>query len=167
MKAVILGLIVCAASCANLPAALAADSAPAAANDAASAPEGAAPAPGPSEEEILAGRPADFGKFCLFAGAPPSDFGYTVIKKLKVGKQTYGSVKDVLPELVDRARSAGADTIVNYNGSQRFGFFPWKLVRPVVTGTAVKWNGPVPKDCAAAGGSTVEQVLRENKAPPR
>jgi hypothetical protein len=124
-------------------------------------------APGPSEEEILAARPLEFGQFCLFAGTPPSDFPFTVIKKLKVGKQTYGSVKDVLPELVEQARSAGADAIVSYNGSQRFGFFPWRLVRPVATGTAVKWNVPALKDCKALGGTTVAEVLIANKPPAR
>jgi len=123
--------------------------------------------PGPTEEEILASRPAEFGKFCLFAGSPPSDFKFTVIRKLKVGKQTYGSVKDVLPGLVEQARSSGADAIISYNGSQRFGFFPWRMVRPVVTGTAIKWVTAVPKDCKAQGGTTVAEVLIANKPPAR
>lgn len=144
-------------------AALASASASASANE--SGAEDAAT--GPSEEEILAAQPAEFGKFCLISGAPPASDGYTVIRKLKVGKQSYGSVRDVLPQLVGQARSLGADAMVSYNGSQRFGFFPWRLVRPVVSGTAIKWNAPGPKDCTAQGGMTVEAVLLANKAPPR
>jgi len=171
MRSVTLRFALLAALAAAGPTVWADEAAPAVstANAPASGAEGGAvqEAPGPTEEEILASRPVEFGKFCLFAGSPPSDLKFTVIRKLKVGKQTYGSVKDVLPGLVDQAQSSGADAIISYNGSQRFGFFPWRLVRPVATGTAIKWIGSVPKDCKAQGGTTVSEVLIANKPPVR
>jgi hypothetical protein len=105
--------------------------------------------------------------FCLFPGAPPSDIKYVVIKELKVGKGTYGGVTDVLPALAARARSMGADAIIEYAGSQRFGFWPWRMVRPVVSGVAIRWTGPATPDCGAIGGTTLGAVLASNQAPQR
>lgn len=103
--------------------------------------------------------------FCFFAGTPPSDVKYTVIKKLKVGKGTYGSVTDILPKFAGYAQKVGADAVIDYTGSQRFGFWPWRLVRPVVRGTAVKWTSPPKSDCTAMGGSTLTAILATNKPP--
>lgn len=90
--------------------------------------------------------------FCLFRGLPPSDLHYSVIRDLKVGKGTYGSVNDILPQFLNQAQAAGADAIVNYTGSQRFGLFPWRFIRPVARGTAIKWESDKPFDCVAVGG---------------
>jgi hypothetical protein len=68
---------------------------------------------------------------------------------------------------VARAKADGADAIINYNGAQRFGFWPWRLVRPVLTGTAIKWNGAHAPDCVATGGSTLATVMSTNVEPPR
>ena len=103
--------------------------------------------------------------FCFFAGIPPSDMKYTVIRKLKVGKGTYGSVKDILPRFADNAQKAGADAIIRYTGSQRFGFFPWRMVRPVVRGVAVKWSDGSKRDCAAMGGATLKTILATDRPP--
>ncbi len=89
---------------------------------------------------------------CLFTGHPPADYSYTVVKKLKLDRETYGSVNDVLPHLIEKSRALGADAVIDYNGSQRFGFFPWRFVRPVVTGTAIKWTPAREVDCEAIGG---------------
>jgi hypothetical protein len=106
------------------------------------------------------------GSFCFFAGAPPSDMKYRVVKKVKLGKGTYGSVREILPALAERARHAGADAIIGYSGSQRFGFFPWRMVRPVAGGTAVQWaDRSKANECAAMGGTTLEDILVANKAP--
>lgn len=110
-------------------------------------------------------QPAVLGNFCFFAGTPASDFKYTVIRKLKVGKGTYGGVKDLLPKFAGYAQSHGADAIINYTGSQRFGFWPWRMVRPVVRGTAIKWANPAAKDCAAMGGTTLSTILASDKPP--
>lgn len=91
---------------------------------------------------------------CAFKGTPPSDFKYKVVKNLKVGKGTYGSVNDIEPAFIQKARDLGADAVINYNGSQRFGFFPWRMVRPVITGKAIKWDANNAKafSCTENGG---------------
>ena len=146
-----------------------------AASSQASAPGKAAAEASEAEVEIpvnkdgaeAAAPTAEAASFCFVSAVPPIDIKYTVIKKLKVSKGTYGGVKDVLPKLADYALIAGADAIINYNGAQRFGFFPWRLVRPVVSGTAVKLADASKKDCAALGGSTLKEILATNVAPPR
>ncbi|MEY4562326.1 MAG: hypothetical protein RLZZ618_1603 [Pseudomonadota bacterium] len=103
--------------------------------------------------------------FCLLKGKPPADVKFTVVAKVKVGKGTYGSVKQLLGELVDEATGKGADAIVNYTGSQRFGFWPWRMIRPVVYGDAVKWVEPPARSCEALGGKTVGDIIRTDRAP--
>jgi hypothetical protein len=107
------------------------------------------------------------GNFCLFSGTPPSDYKFKVVKEVKVAKGAYGPVTQILPAFVAQAKEAGADAIVNYAGSQRFGFFPWRLVRPVVRGTAVKFEGTEPIDCAKMGGTTLSNIISANKAPEK
>ena len=109
----------------------------------------------------------DDGNFCLFSGTPPSDYKFKVVKEVKVAKGAYGPVTQILPAFVAQAKEAGADAIVNYAGSQRFGFFPWRLVRPVVRGTAVKFEGTEPIDCAKMGGTTLSNIISANKAPEK
>jgi hypothetical protein len=70
----------------------------------------------------------------------------------------------VLPKLIEKSRSLGADAVIDYNGSQRFGFFPWRFVRPVVSGTAIKWTPPRSVDCEAIGGHLSNGTLP--KRPP-
>jgi hypothetical protein len=111
--------------------------------------------------------PSGLGDFCFFAHLPSADQKYTVVKKLKVGKGTYGGVTDILPKLAENARSRGADAIIEYGGSQHFGFWPWRMVRPVVHGIAVKWTGPAPVNCEAAGGTTLSTILSTNQAPEK
>lgn len=110
---------------------------------------------------------ADVSEFCFFAGAPSVDNKYRVIRKLKVGKGTYGGVKEILPKFASYARKIGADAIINYTGSQRFGFWPWRMVRPVVQGEAIKWSDPQKHDCAAIGGTTLNTILVSDKPPPQ
>lgn len=101
---------------------------------------------------------------CLFTGTPPPEFTYTTLKELDYGKGSYGSVNDILPMLVQDAKAAGADAVIHYNGAQHFGFFPWRFVRPVATGTAIKWSPARDVDCASAGGHYTTGTLDE--APP-
>lgn len=104
------------------------------------------------------------GNLCFFAGTPVGR-EYKVIRRVVAGKQTYGGVKEILPRLAVTAKKLGADAVINYSGSQRFGFFPWRMVRPVVRGVAVKWVEPVTQDCAALGGSTLNAILASDRAP--
>jgi hypothetical protein len=109
---------------------------------------------------------ADVSGLCFFAGIPSLDVKYRVIRKLKLGKGTYGGVKEILPKFATNARKIGADAIIHYTGSQRFGFFPWRMIRPVVYGVAIKWSDPQKHDCAAIGGTTLSAILASDKPPP-
>lgn len=120
-------------------------------------------ADGDIDEAPLPASPAD-AQFCIYPLSAPSAGTYTTVHKLKVGKGTYGSVSEMLPQLVAKARHEGADAIVDYDGAQRFGFWPWRMVHPVVHGTGVKWSGPAP-DCAASGGTTLGAILASGKVP--
>ncbi len=121
---------------------------------------------GASKDGTDPSRLADeLADFCFFAGTPSPEMKFTTIRKLKVGKGTYGGIKEILPKLAQHARKVGADAIIQYNGSQRFGFFPWRMVRPVVTGVAIKWVEPKKTDCAAMGGAPLKLILTEDKPP--
>ena len=115
------------------------------------------PASGPSAED---------GGVCLFTGTPPTEYSYVTLRKLKYGKGSYGSVNDLLPQVIRDAKAVGADAIIHYNGAQRFGFWPWRFVRPVVTGTAIKWSPARDIDCASAGGHYSTGTLAEAPPPP-
>ena len=86
---------------------------------------------------------------CAIKGTPDSS-QFQVQKRIKVAKGTYGSVEELYSRFAERAHQVGGNVVINYNASQRFGFWPWRMVRPVVSGTAVKWNTPV--DCTRLGG---------------
>ncbi|MEX3943743.1 hypothetical protein AB4Y44_30195 [Paraburkholderia sp. BR10937] len=128
------------------------------------------PADPTSEEELNLTNPStdrasSLGDFCFFSQLPPSDQKYRVVKKLKIGKGTYGSVEDILPKMAAYAQSNGADAIVEYTGSQRFGFWPWRMVRPVVRGVAVQWIDPKPVTCESIGGTTLSTILSTGQRP--
>ncbi|WP_233471087.1 hypothetical protein [Paraburkholderia caribensis] len=96
---------------------------------------------------------------------PPADQKYKVIKNIKIGKGSYGSVQDILPKMAEYAQLRGADAIVEYNGSQRFGFWPWRMVRPVVRGVAVQWTDPKPSSCESIGGTRLRTILSSGQPP--
>lgn len=111
------------------------------------------------------GSSSELDDFCFFHGLPAADAKYTVIRRLKLGKGTYGSVLDIIPTFAQNARAKGADAIIQYDGSQRFGFWPWRFVRPVVRGTAIRWNTPEKKVCASIGGTSLKRIMETNQAP--
>ncbi|MBQ4835175.1 MULTISPECIES: hypothetical protein [Pseudoalteromonas] len=102
---------------------------------------------------------------CLITGEPSSDVSFEKIHKIKYGKGTYGSVSDILPHLARKANAVNANAVVNYVGSQRFGFFPWRFVRPVVRGEAAKLYLRDGQTCASIGGATVREVIQTNLEP--
>ena len=110
-------------------------------------------------------KPED-ADFCLYGGKPTGDAKYKAGMHVKTSRETYGSVLDELPRFVATAKAQGADAVIDYNGAQRFGFWPWRLVRPVTTGATIKWDGPAP-DCAASGGATLATIMATDKEPPR
>jgi hypothetical protein len=88
---------------------------------------------------------------CVMMGAPPL-VKYALLKSLLLERQTYGGVQPLTMQLVGQARAVHADAIINYNGAQHFGFWPWRVVRPVVSGDAVRIENPEAFDCARLGG---------------
>jgi hypothetical protein len=109
--------------------------------------------------------PSGIGDFCFFAHLPPSNQKYKVIKNIKIGKGSYGSVTDILPKMAEYAQLRGADAIIDYSGSQRFGFWPWRVVRPVVRGVAVQWSDPKPVSCESIGGTKLTTIMSSGQPP--
>lgn len=106
---------------------------------------------------LLLASPLSFSQessICALKGVPPSDFKYKVVKKIKVAKGTYGGISEMVPLFSQKAKSVGAEAVLYYNGSERFGFFPWRVVRPVITGTAIVWDKSNQKafPCTENGG---------------
>ena len=147
-----------------VPAVHAADVPAAASDQAASAPEAASGASAAAKNKYVV-KAEDAG-FCLYGGKPTGDARYKAGKNVKTSRETYGSVLDELPRFVATAKAEGADAVIDYNGAQHFGFWPWRLVRPVASGVAIKWDGPAP-DCAASGGATFATIMATDKEPPR
>ena len=92
-------------------------------------------------------------KICLIAGLPEKQYSYEIIQFIKFGKGSYGRVNDSIPEFIKQAKVLGADAIINYQGSQRFGFWPWRITRPVLRGDAIKWTSDKKINCEDAGGA--------------
>jgi len=92
----------------------------------------------------------NFKTMCIFDNTPNVD--YQSIKYFKVGKGSYGPVSSIMPRYVNHADLLGGNTIINYRGGQRFGFWPWRIVRPVTYGTAVKWEAKTNGKCKSLGG---------------
>ncbi len=92
----------------------------------------------------------NFKTMCIFDSTPNAD--YESIKYFKVGKGTYGPVSSIMPKYINYADRLGGNTIINYRGGQRFGFWPWRIVRPVVYGTAVQWEAKTNQKCKSLGG---------------
>lgn len=101
---------------------------------------------------VATAQPAKNTPICLIEGVPSTD-QYKIIKKVKVAKGIYGGFEEIKPKLANLVRERGADVVIDYHQSQRFGFWPWRVVRPVLWGTAVKWNTPV--NCSALGGKEI------------
>ena len=111
---------------------------------------------------VSASDPLDI---CLVTGLPSPEIKYEKIQRIKIGKNSYGSVSDILPAFATQADSLGANAVVNYIGSQRFGFWPWRFVRPVVRGEAVKLDIGDDQSCKDIGGATVKRVIETNTEP--
>src|SRR2546425_9510255 len=97
-------------------------------------------------------QPVTGPPICVISGVPPREARWAILKSLKVGRQTYGPAEICLQEMVRQARRLGADAIVNYHGAQHFGFWPWRFIRPIAEGDAVRIDNPEAFNCAALGG---------------
>jgi hypothetical protein len=61
-----------------------------------------------------------------------------------------------MPKLVRRALNVGGNTIIYLNSSQRFGFWPWRVVRPVAYGQAVRWHSKTDSKCIEYRGQVFQ-----------
>ena len=97
---------------------------------------------------------AQESSICIIKGAPPSEYQYHTIKKLVIGKGSYGGIETIQPRFARLAKEAGAEAVIYYHARQRFGFWPWRIVRPVITGTAIRWEKENEKNfsCKENGG---------------
>jgi len=87
---------------------------------------------------------------CMLRSPLPSNIGYTAIGEVRGGKQTYGSINEVLPVMADEAREIGADAIINLQTSHKMGAWAW--ARPTGSGIGVKLNDKSSFSCASHGG---------------
>ena len=97
-----------------------------------------------------------FVEFCYFE-TEPNGAAFKVMGKVQVGGGTYGSAAGLLPKLEAKAKARGGNAVANYRGSQRFGFWPWRFIRPVVSGDAVQILNAHGKSCQELGGTTLPQ----------
>lgn len=115
--------------------------------------------------DLMEYQPTDMMDICLITGLPVGEVRYDTIRNVKVGKGSYGSVVDILPKFASHVQSQGANAVVNYVGSQRFGFWPWRIVRPVVRGEGVRLYMREDQSCKDIGGATIREVIRTNQEP--
>ena len=91
-----------------------------------------------------------FKTICIFDYTP--NIEYSSIKYYKSGSNLIGPVSRVMPKFLNYADRLDGNTIINFEGKQKFGFWPWRLVRPVVYGTAVEWEAKSDASCKQLGG---------------
>ena len=97
------------------------------------------------------------GELCLFAKEPQGVM-FKQLKKVKAAKGVYGSVASILPVLEKNTRDLGGNAVINYVGSQRFGFWPWRFVRPVARGIAVSVDNQG-RSCQEMGGKSINETI--------
>ena len=100
-------------------------------------------------EETPSGNRDD--SICVFTQIP--DIEYREAKRINVGKGSFGSTDSIIPKFIKAAYKVGGNTVIDYYPRQRFGFWPWRIVRPVISGTVVHWHQKTNEKCARLGGS--------------
>ena len=92
-----------------------------------------------------------FNDFCYF-DTEPNGAAFTVLKRAVVGGSFYGSTEGLKPKLEQKVKGLGGNSIANFKASQRFGFWPWRIIRPVVSGDAIQILNANGKSCEELGG---------------
>lgn len=92
-----------------------------------------------------------FNDFCYF-DTEPNGAAFTVLKKVVAAGNFYGSAEGLKPKLEDKAKRQGGNSVANFKASQRFGFWPWRVIRPVVSGDAIQILNANGKSCEELGG---------------
>lgn len=92
-----------------------------------------------------------FEDFCYF-DTEPNGAAFKVIGKVHLGGNFYGSANGLLPGFEKKVKARGGNSIANFKASQRFGFWPWRFIRPVVSGDAIQILNANGKSCEELGG---------------
>ncbi|SMG10601.1 hypothetical protein [Fibrobacter sp. UWB13] len=92
-------------------------------------------------------------EFCYFEDFP-QNVPFKVLKPLVMGKSFYGSAASIRDDFAYKAKHRGGNAVANYHESQRFGFWPWRLIRPVISGDVIVILNSRGKSCAEMGGSS-------------
>ena len=92
-----------------------------------------------------------FEGFCYF-DTEPNGAAFKVLRKAVVGGGSYGSTESLKPTLEQKVAKLGGNSIANFKASQRFGFWPWRFIRPVVSGDAIQILNANGKSCEELGG---------------
>ncbi|MBR2075687.1 MAG: hypothetical protein IKB43_11910 [Fibrobacter sp.] len=92
-----------------------------------------------------------FEEFCYFE-TEPNGAAFKVLRKAVVGGGSYGSTESLKPTLEQKVAKLGGNSIANFKASQRFGFWPWRFIRPVVSGDAIQILNANGKSCEELGG---------------
>ncbi len=99
-------------------------------------------------------------EFCFIKDElPQGNVEYSMLKNVKVGSNFYGSTGKVVAKLMKESIAKGGNAVVNFYAGQRFGFWPWRLVRPVARGRVIKITNANGLTCEEIGGKTIQQVL--------
>lgn len=99
-------------------------------------------------------------EFCFFTSNPPAEgVEYQLLKNAKAAKGTYGSVTEVIPKFETRVQDLGGNAAINFKASQRFGWWIWRLVRPVASGRAINITNTNGLSCHDMGGLTEAEIL--------
>lgn len=99
-------------------------------------------------------------EFCFFTNLEPQGgVEYTVLRNVKAAKGSYGSVTYVVPLLKENTIVRGGNAVIHYAASQRFGFWPWRIVRPVARGRAINITNAKGLSCKEMGGYTESDIL--------
>lgn len=117
----------------------------------------AAPKTQPAPSSGIINPPSEF---CYFTSLEPQGgVEYELLRNVALGKGTYGSVKDVVPPFEELTVSRGGNAVINFTASQRFGFWPWRIVRPVARGRAIKITNTQGLSCKQMGGLTQAEIM--------
>lgn len=93
-------------------------------------------------------------KVCFLKGGLDNSYKYTPLGRVVSTKRSYGGVDELYGPMAEKARSIGADAILNFHAGQRFkGPLPWRIVSPTGYGQAISLDDTGTRlDCSQLGG---------------
>ena len=93
-------------------------------------------------------------EFCAFEDFP-QDVPFKVLAPVKAAKNFYGSAEGLRPVIKEKVAKRKGNSVANYHENQRFGSWPWRMIRPVASGDAIVILNPRGKTCAEMGGEAL------------